>query len=84
MSNDSDDSEKSKAKIEEILKNLTAREAKVLRYRFGIDFKNSADLEEIGKQFDVTRERIRQIEAKVLKKLRNRKDDDDDNDPVPA
>lgn len=85
MSNDNGESENSKAKIEEILKNLTAREAKVLRDRFGIDLQNSANLEEIGKQFEVTRERIRQIEAKALRKLRKRMDDDDDDpDPIIA
>jgi RNA polymerase primary sigma factor len=51
---------------------LTAREAKVLRMRFGIDMNTDHTLEEVGKQFDVTRERIRQIEAKALRKLRHR------------
>ncbi|OGT30689.1 MAG: RNA polymerase sigma factor RpoD [Gammaproteobacteria bacterium RIFCSPHIGHO2_12_FULL_35_23] len=55
----------------EILKTLTAREAKVLRMRFGIDMNTDHTLEEVGKQFDVTRERIRQIEAKALRKLRH-------------
>ena len=50
---------------------LTAREAKVLRMRFGIDMNIDHTLEEVGKQFDVTRERIRQIEAKALRKLRH-------------
>lgn len=53
-----------------ILSSLTAREAKVLRMRFGIDMNTDHTLEEVGKQFDVTRERIRQIEAKALRKLR--------------
>ncbi|MFI4937904.1 MAG: RNA polymerase sigma factor RpoD [Candidatus Berkiellales bacterium] len=53
-----------------ILATLTAREAKVLRMRFGIDMNTDHTLEEVGKQFDVTRERIRQIEAKALRKLR--------------
>lgn len=53
-----------------ILSTLTAREAKVLRMRFGIDMNTDHTLEEVGKQFDVTRERIRQIEAKALRKLR--------------
>lgn len=53
-----------------ILASLTAREAKVLRMRFGIDMNTDHTLEEVGKQFDVTRERIRQIEAKALRKLR--------------
>ena len=48
-----------------------AREAKVLRMRFGIDMNTDHTLEEVGKQFDVTRERIRQIEAKALRKLRH-------------
>ncbi len=55
----------------EILGTLTAREAKVLRMRFGIDMNTDHTLEEVGKQFDVTRERIRQIEAKALRKLRH-------------
>ncbi len=56
---------------EEILASLTTREAKVLRMRFGIDMNTDHTLEEVGKQFDVTRERIRQIEAKALRKLRH-------------
>ncbi|MDH5182852.1 MAG: RNA polymerase sigma factor RpoD [Gammaproteobacteria bacterium] len=56
---------------QEILEGLTAREAKVLRMRFGIDMNTDHTLEEVGKQFDVTRERIRQIEAKALRKLRH-------------
>ena len=55
----------------EILQSLTPREAKVLRMRFGIDMNTDHTLEEVGKQFDVTRERIRQIEAKALRKLRH-------------
>ncbi|MDR7088118.1 MULTISPECIES: RNA polymerase sigma factor RpoD [Cellvibrio] len=55
----------------EVLAGLTAREAKVLRMRFGIDMHTDHTLEEVGKQFDVTRERIRQIEAKALRKLRH-------------
>ena len=55
----------------EILASLTPREAKVLRMRFGIDMNTDHTLEEVGKQFDVTRERIRQIEAKALRKLRH-------------
>ncbi|MGJ3493294.1 RNA polymerase sigma factor RpoD [Piscirickettsia salmonis] len=55
----------------DILENLTPREAKVLRMRFGIDMNTDHTLEEVGKQFDVTRERIRQIEAKALRKLRH-------------
>ena len=55
----------------EVLGGLTAREAKVLRMRFGIDMNTDHTLEEVGKQFDVTRERIRQIEAKALRKLRH-------------
>ncbi len=54
-----------------VLEGLTAREAKVLRMRFGIDMNTDHTLEEVGKQFDVTRERIRQIEAKALRKLRH-------------
>jgi RNA polymerase primary sigma factor len=55
----------------EILDSLTPREAKVLRMRFGIEMNTDHTLEEVGKQFDVTRERIRQIEAKALRKLRH-------------
>jgi len=55
----------------EVLDTLTPREAKVLRMRFGIEMSNDQTLEEVGKQFDVTRERIRQIEAKALRKLRH-------------
>lgn len=55
----------------QILASLTPREAKVLRMRFGIDLNTDHTLEEVGKQFDVTRERIRQIEAKALRKLRH-------------
>jgi RNA polymerase primary sigma factor len=56
---------------QDILDTLTPREAKVLRMRFGIDMNTDHTLEEVGKQFDVTRERIRQIEAKALRKLRH-------------
>jgi len=55
----------------DILEGLTPREAKVLRMRFGIEMNTDHTLEEVGKQFDVTRERIRQIEAKALRKLRH-------------
>jgi RNA polymerase primary sigma factor len=55
----------------DILDTLTPREAKVLRMRFGIEMSTDHTLEEVGKQFDVTRERIRQIEAKALRKLRH-------------
>jgi RNA polymerase primary sigma factor len=55
----------------EVLDTLTPREAKVLRMRFGVDMNTDHTLEEVGKQFDVTRERIRQIEAKALRKLRH-------------
>jgi RNA polymerase primary sigma factor len=54
-----------------VLDTLTPREAKVLRMRFGIEMNTDHTLEEVGKQFDVTRERIRQIEAKALRKLRH-------------
>ncbi|HGM5667170.1 TPA: RNA polymerase sigma factor RpoD [Pseudomonas aeruginosa] len=63
-------SESLKESTREVLAGLTAREAKVLRMRFGIDMNTDHTLEEVGKQFDVTRERIRQIEAKALRKLR--------------
>ena len=59
--------------VKDVLSELTSREAKVLRMRFGIEMKGDHTLEEVGKQFDVTRERIRQIEAKALRKLRQPK-----------
>ncbi|ABM02176.1 RNA polymerase, sigma 70 subunit, RpoD [Psychromonas ingrahamii 37] len=64
-------SESLKNATNDVLEGLTAREAKVLRMRFGIDMNTDHTLEEVGKQFDVTRERIRQIEAKALRKLRH-------------
>lgn len=64
-------SESLKESTREVLAGLTAREAKVLRMRFGIDMNTDHTLEEVGKQFDVTRERIRQIEVKALRKLRH-------------
>ncbi|MBR9873968.1 RNA polymerase sigma factor RpoD [Vibrio sp. J1-1] len=60
-----------KGATKDVLAGLTPREAKVLRMRFGIDMNTDHTLEEVGKQFDVTRERIRQIEAKALRKLRH-------------
>ena len=60
-----------RAVVSELLDGLTAREAKVLRMRFGIDMSSDHTLEEVGKQFDVTRERIRQIEAKAMRKLKH-------------
>ncbi|MBS0427222.1 MAG: sigma-70 family RNA polymerase sigma factor, partial [Proteobacteria bacterium] len=57
--------------VKDILDSLTPREAKVLRMRFGIEMSTDHTLEEVGKQFDVTRERIRQIEAKALRKLKH-------------
>ena len=57
--------------VKEVLYSLTPREAKVLRMRFGVEMATDHTLEEVGKQFDVTRERIRQIEAKALRKLRH-------------
>lgn len=68
---DSATSEGLREAIHEVLAGLTPREAKVLRMRFGIDMNTDHTLEEVGKQFDVTRERIRQIEAKALRKLRH-------------
>ncbi|WP_146643221.1 RNA polymerase sigma factor RpoD [Candidatus Palibaumannia cicadellinicola] len=64
-------SESLRSATHDVLAGLTAREAKVLRMRFGIDMNTDHTLEEVGKQFDVTRERIRQIEAKALRKLRH-------------
>ena len=60
-----------KEQLEEVMSTLTPREAKVLRLRFGLDDGKARTLEEVGKEFDVTRERIRQIEAKALRKLRH-------------
>ena len=60
-----------KEQLDEVLKTLTEREKKVLRLRFGLDDQRARTLEEVGKEFDVTRERIRQIEAKALRKLRH-------------
>ncbi|MGR6816274.1 RNA polymerase sigma factor RpoD, partial [Acinetobacter baumannii] len=68
---DSATSESLRSATHEVLGGLTLREAKVLRMRFGIDMNTDHTLEEVGKQFDVTRERIRQIEAKALRKLRH-------------
>ena len=68
---DSATSEGLKETTHNVLAGLTPREAKVLRMRFGIDMNTDHTLEEVGKQFDVTRERIRQIEAKALRKLRH-------------
>ena len=69
--NDSAGFEGLRRSTREALEGLTPREAKVLRMRFGIDMNTDHTLEEVGKQFDVTRERIRQIEAKALRKLRH-------------
>ena len=60
-----------KEQLEEVLSTLTDREQKVLRLRFGLDDGRARTLEEVGKEFNVTRERIRQIEAKALRKLRH-------------
>ena len=60
-----------KEQLDEVLKTLTEREKKVLRLRFGLDDHKARTLEEVGKEFDVTHERIRQIEAKALRKLRH-------------
>ena len=60
-----------KEQLNEVLETLTPREAKVLRLRFGLDDGKARTLEEVGKEFSVTRERIRQIEAKALRKLRH-------------
>ncbi|CEN32037.1 RNA polymerase sigma factor rpoD [Candidatus Westeberhardia cardiocondylae] len=68
---DSATAESLRSATHSILSGLTAREEKVLRMRFGIDMNTDHTLEEVGKQFDVTRERIRQIEAKALRKLRH-------------
>jgi len=57
--------------LEEVMNTLTPREAKVLKLRFGLEDGKSRTLEEVGREFNVTRERIRQIEAKALRKLRH-------------
>lgn len=62
---------------QEVLDGITAREAKILRERFGIELDKDSNLKEIAKQFDVTRERIRKIEEKALKKLHGGDDDPD-------
>ncbi len=67
--------EKSQEYIRDILSELSAREAEILRMRFGIDRNSNSTLEEIAQQLGVTRERIRQIEARALKKLRLRYDE---------
>jgi len=72
MSDDDDNKEGSEVS-KELLKGLTAREAKVLRERFGEDAFKDHTLEEVGNQFDVTRKRIKEIEEKALKKLRGLK-----------
>ncbi len=61
-----------KEQIEEVLEGLTERERKVLKLRFGLEDGRSRTLEEVGREFEVTRERIRQIEAKALRRLRSR------------
>ena len=63
-----------KEQVKEVLSSLSDREQKILRMRFGLDGVKSHTLEEVGREFDVTRERIRQIEAKALTKLRKHKD----------
>ena len=60
-----------KEQLDEVLNTLTEREGKVLRLRFGLEDGRQRTLEEVGKEFNVTRERIRQIEAKALRKLRH-------------
>ena len=60
-----------KKQLNEVLSTLTPREEKVLRLRFGLDDGKTRTLEDVGKEFNVTRERIRQIEAKALRKLRH-------------
>ena len=60
-----------KEQLDEVMNTLTPREAKVLKLRFGLEDGRARTLEEVGKEFEVTRERIRQIEAKALRKLRH-------------
>ncbi len=69
------------ATTKEILSTLTPRELKVLRARFGVDLAKNHSVEEIDKQFEVTRERIKAIEEKALSNLRTKRGDDSDDDP---
>ena len=74
MSDDDEENAKDLSKnMKELLASLTPREAKVLRERFGINLKDDQELENIGNQFDITQERIREIEKKALAKLRNQR-----------
>jgi len=74
----SDEEDKDKPKLSkaarDILAGLTAREAKVLREKFGVDLSRDISLDEIGKQFDITRERIKEIEERAIEKIRKRKE----------
>ena len=72
---DDEDNNKDKDNIKKILEGLTAREAKILRERFGLDFEKDHTLAEVGKQYEITRKRIKEIEAKALKKLKRLKNE---------
>ena len=74
MSDDDEENEKDLAKnMKELLASLTSREAKVLRERFGINLKDNQELEDIGNQFDISQEKIREVERKALTKLRHQR-----------
>ena len=74
MSDDDEENEKDLAKnMKELLASLTPREAKVLRERFGINLKDNQELEDIGDQFDISQEKIREVERKALTKLRHQR-----------
>jgi len=78
------DEEKLSKELKEILANITPREAKVLRERFGIELKNDLSLEEMQKLFEVTKQRIQDIEEKALNKLREKNNPGNDDDPDDA
>ena len=85
MANSDSDDKDFRNSTREILESLTPEEAKVLKMRFGIDMSTDHTLEEVAKQFDITRERIREIEEKAARKLRKKKEDPDkDDDPDDA
>jgi RNA polymerase primary sigma factor len=71
-------------KVRNVLSRLTARETKVLKMKFSIDLSNNHSMEEVSKQFNITRERIRAIEEKALRKLRKQDKDPDDDGPDAA
>lgn len=74
LDQDNKEKEALKTATKKVLSGLTAREAKVLRERFGISLDSDLTLEEVGKQFDITRQRIKEVEEKALEKLKHRKE----------